>query len=60
MKQCKPFVNRVPVEIVDVEIKKRQFERAGFTFVRELSLEEARLPGLKMHETVLVFSHPVT
>jgi hypothetical protein len=42
MEQGKLFFDRVPVKIVDVEVKKRQFERAGFTFVRELSPEETR------------------
>ncbi len=53
------FVDCVRVNIVDAEDKKQQFQRAGFSFVRELSPEEARLPDLKMHETVLVFSHPL-
>jgi hypothetical protein len=60
MKQGQFFFERVTVKIVDVEVKKRQLERAGFTFRRELSPEEARLPRLKSCETVLVFSHPLT
>jgi len=54
MKQGQFFFERVTVKIVDVEVKKRQLERAGFTFRRELSPEEARLPRLKSCETVLV------
>jgi hypothetical protein len=53
------FIYRARINVLDAEIKKRQFERYGYTFVGELSPEEAKLPDLKMHETVLVFSHPM-
>jgi hypothetical protein len=49
----------VTVKIVDAEAKKRQFERAGFTFLRELSPAESPA-GLGMDETVLRFRHPRT
>jgi len=54
-----PFFYRARVNLLDVEIKKRQFERSGYTFVGELSPEEARIADLKLHETVLLFSHPL-
>ncbi|HTR38140.1 MAG TPA: hypothetical protein VMH80_19660 [Bryobacteraceae bacterium] len=59
MRQHGLFIGCVRVNIVDAEDKKKQFQRAGFSYVRELSPEEARLPDLKMHETVLAFSHPL-
>ncbi len=54
------FICRATVKVRDVEEKKLQFTRAGFTFVRELSPEEADSPDLKMDETVLVFGHPLS
>ena len=52
------IIHRARVNLLGAELKKRHFERSGYTFVEELSPEEAKLPDLKMHETVLIFSHP--
>jgi hypothetical protein len=54
------FIYHSRVNILDAEIKKRQFARSGYTFLGELSPEEAKLPDLRMHETVLVFGHPLS
>jgi hypothetical protein len=52
----------VRLKIIDVEDKKRQFERQRYVFLRELSPEEAiknpKFADLKMDETVLRFKHP--
>jgi hypothetical protein len=47
------------VKLVNVEEKKREYERQGYTFLRELSPTDADSPAdLKMDETALLFKHP--
>jgi hypothetical protein len=57
----KRFTTDVVLNITDVESKKQRFERAGFRYERELSPAEpaGRPSGLKPHQTVLRFSHPL-
>jgi hypothetical protein len=57
----KRFTTDVVLNIAYVESKKQQFERAGFRYERELSPAEpaGRPSGLKPHQTVLQFSHPL-
>jgi hypothetical protein len=54
------FIYHARVNILDAEIKKRQFAWSGYTFLGELSPEEAKLSDLRMHETVLAFGHPLS
>jgi hypothetical protein len=54
------FIYHATVKIRDVQEKILHFERAGYTFVRELSPEEAGSVSLDMSETVLVFGHPMS
>jgi hypothetical protein len=62
-KYMKPhlFVYDAHIKSSDTDKKRKHFESVGYTFVGELSPEEATLPvDGKMGETVLRFTHPLS
>jgi hypothetical protein len=53
----------IQVKIQQIDMKKVHFQRAGYTYIGEVSPEEAKqhmdIGRLKNDDTILCFSHPL-